>query len=251
MRLLPLLLATMGLTLAAKMYDITVEGKQVARSWLIADSQAVTEDAPAAPPPEEVAAAAEKEKPKEKKEEGPVSTTAPETKAPRTVYDQPLNAQDSQIEKDLLQSLSKRRQELEEAEKALALKESILQATEMRIDSKIGELRELKKTVEASLAENKKKDEQQILSLVKIYENMKPKEAARIFEEIDMNVLLQVVGQMDEKKIAPILANMSPTRAKEITVEIAKKEKLPEPEAIKNIDTPAIPGVPAALPPQP
>lgn len=247
MRLLPMLLATMGLTMVAKMYDVTVEGKQVARSWLIADSQAVTEEAPAAPPAAEVDAAAAKEKPKDKKDdESPVSTTAPETTAPRTVYDEPLATQDSQIEKDLLQSLSKRRQELEEAEKALALKESILQATEMRIDSKIAELRELKKTVEISLGENKKKDEQQILSLVKIYENMKPKEAARIFEEIDMAVLLQVVGHMDEKKIAPILANMNPTRAKEVTVEIAKKEKLPEPEALTDVETPG--GPPAALP---
>ena len=72
------------------------------------------------------------------------------------------------------------------------------------------------------------KEQEKIRSLVKIYENMKPKDAARIFEEIDMDVLLDVVDKMKEKKIAPILAKMNATRAKEITTELAERRKLPE-----------------------
>ncbi|MDJ1407543.1 MAG: hypothetical protein MRQ13_04095 [Candidatus Midichloria sp.] len=37
---------------------------------------------------------------------------------------------------------------------------------------------------------------------------MKPKEAARIFEEVQLNVLLEVVGGVRETRLAPILASM-------------------------------------------
>src|SRR3546814_4430099 len=59
--------------------------------------------------------------------------------------------------------------------------------------------------------------EGQMQSLVKIYESMKPKDAARIFEELDMEVLLEVVERMKERKTAPILAEMNPERAKTVT----------------------------------
>ncbi|WP_419902504.1 magnesium transporter MgtE N-terminal domain-containing protein [Kiloniella sp.] len=56
---------------------------------------------------------------------------------------------------------------------------------------------------------------------------MKPKDAARIFEELDMVVLLDVVERMKERKTAPILASMNPKRAKEITLELAQRRDLP------------------------
>jgi len=63
-------------------------------------------------------------------------------------------------------------------------------------------------------------------SLVKIYENMKPKDAAPIFEQLDMDVLLDIVDRMKEAKVAPILAQMNPAKAKEVTDELAKRHEL-------------------------
>ena len=63
--------------------------------------------------------------------------------------------------------------------------------------------------------------------LVKIYEAMKPKDAARIFDQLDMNILLQVVERMAERRVAPILADMSPKRANELTAEIASRRQMP------------------------
>ena len=60
-----------------------------------------------------------------------------------------------------------------------------------------------------------------IAAVEKIYENMKPKAAAGVFEELDMDILLEVVSRMKERKVAPILALMTPTRAKELTFELA------------------------------
>ena len=69
--------------------------------------------------------------------------------------------------------------------------------------------------------------EAQMKSLVKIYEAMKPKDAARIFEQLDLVVLLDVIERMKERKTAPILANMDPERAKTITLELAQRRTLP------------------------
>jgi flagellar motility protein MotE (MotC chaperone) len=70
-------------------------------------------------------------------------------------------------------------------------------------------------------------EERQLNSLVIIYENMKPKDAARIFEELDMVVLLDVIERMKERKTAPILAELNPKRAKTITIELAHRRNLP------------------------
>ena len=68
-----------------------------------------------------------------------------------------------------------------------------------------------------------------IQSLVKIYESMKPKDAARIFGELDINTLLKVAERMKERKLAPIMAKMNPDRAKEMTVALTKLRNLPLP----------------------
>ena len=54
---------------------------------------------------------------------------------------------------------------------------------------------------------------------------MKPKDAARIFEELDLEVLLQVVQRMKEAKVAPILAAMDPKRATEVTTRLAERRQ--------------------------
>ena len=70
-----------------------------------------------------------------------------------------------------------------------------------------------------------------VASLVRIYENMKPKDAARIFEELDMDTLLLVAERMKERSLAPIMANMDPGKARDVTVDLARRRQLPEPMA--------------------
>ena len=64
---------------------------------------------------------------------------------------------------------------------------------------------------------------------MKIYETMKPKDAARIFQELELDTLLLVVDRMKERKLAPVLAEMNPNKAMEITVELAKLRQMPQP----------------------
>jgi len=90
----------------------------------------------------------------------------------------------------------------------------------------------LQATIESLIKTYDDQQDAKLMSLVKIYESMKPKDAALIFEELEMDVLLQVAERMKERSLAPIMAKMNPVRAREVTVELNALRKLPEPGAV-------------------
>ncbi len=126
----------------------------------------------------------------------------------------------------LLTELSKRRQALEKGKQDLALKASVLKATESKIDKKMQELAVLRDQVTAVVKKYNQHESAKLKSLVKIYENMKPREAAKIFDELELPVLVSIVTKMREIKVAPVIAAMHPTRAKELSVELAKQDPI-------------------------
>lgn len=135
----------------------------------------------------------------------------------------------SQSEIEILQNLAARRKEIDLREEAVVKREVLLQAAEKRLEDKIGELRKIKDEIETAIRKYNEQEENELRSLVKIYETMKPKDAARIFDELDLKVLLQVFQRMKEAKTAPILAAMSPARAKEVTTQLAERKDIPNP----------------------
>ncbi len=136
-------------------------------------------------------------------------------------------------ELEVLQKLSARRKVLEKRATELDMRENLLQATERRVDAKVVELKRIQSTINSLLKRHDKEKEAQMKSVVKIYENMKPKNAARIFEQLDLTILLDVVERMREVKMAPIMANMSPVKAKSVTMALARRRALPNPDAGK------------------
>lgn len=134
----------------------------------------------------------------------------------------------SRAEVEMLQSLVERRETLELRGRELDIRENLLSAAEERIDDKIVQLKNIEATIEDLLKRHDDQEEQKLSSLVRIYENMKPKQAARIFEELDIDILIDVAERMNERKIAPILAQMNPETAKTLTVEIRTRKRLPE-----------------------
>src|SRR5690242_5012914 len=95
----------------------------------------------------------------------------------------------SAAEMEVLQSLSQRRAELDKQADDLAQRDALLRATEQRIDEKIAKLQEMQASIGDVFKKVDEQEEARLKSLVKIYETMKPKEAARIFEQLDMPVL--------------------------------------------------------------
>jgi len=134
----------------------------------------------------------------------------------------------SDAELDILQNLARRRDELERREREIEMRGGLLQAAEKSIDAKIQKLEGLRQTIDGMLNAYEKQEEAKLKSLVKIYESMKPKEAAQIWAELEMPILLQVIERMREQKIASILAKMNPDTARRITIELAQRRKLPK-----------------------
>lgn len=127
----------------------------------------------------------------------------------------------------LLQKLSERREELERQAKKLETRETLLAAAEKRVEERIARLKEIEDSVASLIEKFDKQEEERITKLVQVYGAMKPKSAAAIFDQLEMDVLLAVSRRMDEAKMAEILSKMTPEAAKKLTMEMAKQKKLP------------------------
>jgi flagellar motility protein MotE (MotC chaperone) len=138
----------------------------------------------------------------------------------------PRKLTSSQCSPEMFENLVEKQKQIKKYEEKLKVKENVIKKSKQDLDEKMTQLNNIKKQVQSLLAEYETKEQQSIGSLVKIYENMKPKEAAKIFEELDMNILLQVISEMPERKSAPILANVSAMRATQISSEFARQNKL-------------------------
>ena len=125
-------------------------------------------------------------------------------------------------ERKVLLDLRQRREELDARDAALAMRESVLAAAEQKLAARIGELQALQIKLEALDSARKQREDAGWQGLVKVYEMMKPRDAATIFNDLDMPVLLQVVNRMKEAKAAPVLAAMQPDKARELTTKLAQ-----------------------------
>jgi flagellar motility protein MotE (MotC chaperone) len=132
------------------------------------------------------------------------------------------------VRMELFEELTERRKKMDKREKEIMTREALLRAAEQELDRKYQELSNLRTDIEGLLKQQSDEENARIASLVKIYEGMKPKDAARIFDTLDLDVLLAVMGKMSERKLSPVLAAMNPERARTITIMLAEQKKLPE-----------------------
>jgi flagellar motility protein MotE (MotC chaperone) len=160
-----------------------------------------------------------------KAEENPAPTGEAKADLPPELSDP--NAM-SAAEIAVLQSLSQRRAELEARQREQDMREQLLAATEKKVNERIGELKSLEERIVALLGSREQESEEQLASLVKVYESMKPKDAAKIFEKLEEDVLLRVAQRMKPQKIGAVLAEMDPAQAQALTVQLATRLELPK-----------------------
>jgi flagellar motility protein MotE (MotC chaperone) len=127
----------------------------------------------------------------------------------------------------LYKDLAARRDALEKREKEMAAREALLKAGEREMDQKMRQLTDIRNEIQGLLQKQGDEEKARIASLVKIYEGMKPTEAARILDTLDINILLNVLSSMNERKSSPIMAAMTPERARAVTILMAQQNKLP------------------------
>lgn len=139
----------------------------------------------------------------------------------------------SETEQAVLERLSERRAELDRLERELATRQNLLEAAEQRLNERIAGLEAVEQRINAQVEARKAQDAEQFQGLVSMYESMKSKDAAAIFDQLEMETLLRVAIAMNPRKMSPILADMSREKAKELTLAMAVEEaepKLDEPE---------------------
>jgi flagellar motility protein MotE (MotC chaperone) len=128
----------------------------------------------------------------------------------------------------ILEALGTRRTEVEARERAVTAREAMLVAAERRLARRVEELSALQQRLEALELSRTERDEAGWRGMVKLYEGMRPRDAARIFDDLEMPVLVQLVGRMREAKAAPVIGAMKPERARELTAALARHRAAPE-----------------------
>lgn len=126
-------------------------------------------------------------------------------------------------ERAILERLQDRRQELDSRNRELEMRENLLKAAEKRLDAKVIELKDMETRVSTAADSREKVDAQRFKGIVSMYENMKPKDAARIFDRLDLKILVEVSTAMSPRTMSAILAQMSPEAAERLTVELANR----------------------------
>jgi flagellar motility protein MotE (MotC chaperone) len=194
-RLMPAALAATGLLLAAKLAALLPAGME---PLAVAPAQA---SSPAQPP------------------------AAPASAVPAPMAEEPSPEQ--RAERALLEGLRARRIELEGREQALAARELVLAAAERRLTQRLEEMAALQQRLQSADQALGAREEAGWRQMVKLYEGMRPRDAAAIFDDLEMPVLVQLVDRMREAKAAPVLGAMKPDRARLLTAELARHRARP------------------------
>jgi len=148
-------------------------------------------------------------------------------------------------ERAVLERLQTRRQELEARNREMEMRENLLKAAEKRLEAKVTELKDTEGRVNTAMGTRDKVGTERFKSIVTMYENMKAKDAARIFDRLDLKILVDVSTQINPRKMSEILAQMSPDTAERLTVELASRAST-QPKTESPDQLPKIEGKPAA-----
>jgi flagellar motility protein MotE (MotC chaperone) len=129
----------------------------------------------------------------------------------------------SASERAILERLQSRRQELEARAREIDIRESLLKSAEKRIESKVEEMKAVESRISSANGAKSEIDAARFKGIVTMYEGMKPKDAAKVFDRLEMSVLFEIASQIAPRKMSDILGLMAPESAERLTVEMARR----------------------------
>ncbi|MES1201022.1 MAG: hypothetical protein ABUS57_06190 [Pseudomonadota bacterium] len=203
-RLLPAAMVSVAAVLGLKAVALAEDVAQSATAPPAADGQTA-----AAPPAEGQTAAA--------------STAQTSCPAPSFADQAGL----SQSEVQVLQALQARRETLDSRAAEMDTRGQLLTAAEQRLDQRLTELHQLETTVNGLLGQLDAAQERRLAALVDVYQRMRAKDAATVFDGLDDGVLLQVAGRMRQANLAEVMGHMQPARARVLTQMLADQSRPP------------------------
>jgi len=163
---------------------------------------------------------------KEEKKEEP-KPAAPAADAPKpdgvVVFPDQNPQSVSPSERAILERLQARRQELEQRAREIEIRESLLKSAEKRIEGRVEEAKATEAKISTATGQKAEQDAARFKGIITMYEGMKPKDAAKVFDRLEMSVLYDIASQIAPRKMSDILGLMQPEAAERLTVELARR----------------------------
>ncbi len=164
------------------------------------------------------------------KKEDPKAAARPESPAQLVAEQRPAQplppvAPTSASERAVLERLQERRGAIDDRSRELDMRESLLQAAERKVDGRINEMKDIEGRIDAGAKAEQAEADKQVRTVVVMYEAMKPKDAARVFDRLKLDVLVPIATAMKPARMSEILAAMSPESAEKLTVAMATKPR--------------------------
>lgn len=160
----------------------------------------------------------------ERKDDKPAIVSPESTRAPDEVVVIPDQSRPvTASERAVLERLQSRRQEIEARGREIDIRENLMKSAEKRIEGRIEEMKAAEARVTAATQQRDEAEAARFKGLVTTYENMRPKDAARVFDRLDIAVLFEIASQINPRKMSDILGQMQPEAAERLTMEMARR----------------------------
>jgi flagellar motility protein MotE (MotC chaperone) len=172
-----------------------------------------------------------------------VATTPPKVPGGTLVQLESTNVSPS--ERALLERLSERRKELEKRQSEMEMRDTLLKAAEKKLDERLNELKQAEERIVAATQQKEEVELHRLKNLVTMYESMKAKDAAKIFDGLDLKLATEVAKLIQPRRMSDILAQMSPEAAQRLTVELASRPASDSKGQTKQQELPKIEGRPS------
>lgn len=111
-----------------------------------------------------------------------------------------------------LSKLNERKKELDAREEELGRQEVELAKQREELDRRLKELEGMREKISEILQDRVKADDQKVETLVQMYSNMKAPQAAKVFESMDEDLAVEILGRMKKKNAADIMNLLKPEK---------------------------------------
>lgn len=116
-------------------------------------------------------------------------------------------------ETDYLFKLSERKKQLDVREEELNRYAAEIAKQKEEIEAKLKKLEETRTKISTALEDKIKTDDAKVDTLVQMYSNMKAQQAAKVFETLDEDLVIEILSRMKKKNAADILNLVKPEKA--------------------------------------
>ena len=175
------------------------------------------------PEPDDITGSVPKPKEEAPKPAAPAAADSPPQQSGTVIFPEPNQQSVSPSERAILERLQARRQELEQRAREIEIRESLLKSAEKRIEGRVEEAKATEARITTATGQKAETDAARFKGIITMYEGMKPKDAAKVFDRLEMSVLYEIASQIAPRKMSDILGLMQPEAAERLTVELARR----------------------------